>query len=119
MTDEAITTLAAQVGVRAACVAVGGAQAGYYRRHRITPVPERPAPIPHRDRHQPRALSKSEREVILDVLHSSRFADLAPAEGRSCSTRASTWGRSPRSTGCSALLVSPGNAAGRRPIRLR
>jgi len=80
VTDDAITTLAPQVGVRAACVAVGAAQAGYYRRHRITPVPERPAPVPHRDRHQPRALTESEREVILDVLHSNRFADLAPAE---------------------------------------
>ena len=80
MTDDAITTLAPQVGVRAACVAVGAAQAGYYRRHRITPAPVRPAPVPHRDRHQPRALTGTEREVILDVLHSNRFADLAPAE---------------------------------------
>src|SRR5664280_1369282 len=80
VTDDAITTLAPQVGVRAACVAVGAAQAGYYRRHRITPAPVRPAPTPHRDRHQPRALTESEREVILDVLHSNRFADLAPAE---------------------------------------
>ena len=80
MTDDAITTLAQQVGVREACVAVGAAQAGYYRRHRITPAPERPAPTPHRDRRQPRALTKSEREVILEVLHSNRFADLAPAE---------------------------------------
>jgi len=31
VTDEAITTLTAGVGVRAACSAVGAAQAGYYR----------------------------------------------------------------------------------------
>ena len=80
MTDAAITTLTPQVGVRAACVAVGAAQAGYYRRHRTTPAPARPAPVPHRDRHQPRALTAAEQRRILDVLHSNRFADLAPAE---------------------------------------
>ncbi len=66
MTDEAITTLAGRVGVRAACAAAGGTPAGYYRRHR--------------DRVQPRALSNTEREAILEVLHSDRFADLAPAQ---------------------------------------
>jgi putative transposase len=80
VTDEAINTLAPRVGVRAACVAVGAAQAGYYRRHRTTPAAERPVPVPHRDRHQPRALTDTERRAILDVLHSNRFADLAPAE---------------------------------------
>ena len=80
MTDEAITTLAPRVGVRAACVAVGAAQAGYYRRHRQSPPPQRPATMPHRERHQPRALTDTERQAILDVLHSNRFVDLAPAE---------------------------------------
>jgi putative transposase len=80
MTDQAITALAPQLGVRAACEAVGAAQAGYYRRHRQSPAPARPEPIPHRQRHQPRALSTSEQRAILDVLHSDRFADLAPAE---------------------------------------
>jgi putative transposase len=37
-------------------------------------------PVPHRDRHQPRALGLAERHAILAVLHSDRFADLAPAE---------------------------------------
>jgi len=78
--DDAITTLAERVGVRAACAAVGAAQAGYYRRHRTSPAPTRPAPTPHRDRVQPRALSAQERQEILDVLHSDRFVDLAPAE---------------------------------------
>jgi hypothetical protein len=32
------------------------------------------------DRQQPRALTDTERRAILDVLHSNRFADLAPAE---------------------------------------
>jgi putative transposase len=36
--------------------------------------------VPHRDRAQPRALTAAERQAILGVLHSPRFADLAPAE---------------------------------------
>jgi putative transposase len=80
VTDQAITTLTPRLGARAACRAVGAAQASYYRRHRTSPAPARPVPVPHRDRHQPRALSAAERRAILDVLHSDRFADLAPAE---------------------------------------
>ena len=80
MTDQAITTLTSKIGVRAACDAIGAAQAGYYRRHRKSASPPRPVPVPHRDRPQPRALTAAERRAILDVLHSDRFADLAPAE---------------------------------------
>jgi putative transposase len=36
--------------------------------------------VPHRGRAQPQALSAAERTAILAVLHSERFADLAPAE---------------------------------------
>jgi putative transposase len=80
LTDQAIATLAGRTGTRAACAVVGAPQASYYRRHRISPAPARPAPAGHRDRHQPRALAPAERQAILDVLHSGRFADLAPAE---------------------------------------
>jgi putative transposase len=80
VTDEPITELARQVGVRAACAAVGSAQAGYYRRHRVSPVPARPAPVHQRDRPQPRALSGAERAAIITVLHSDRYVDLAPAQ---------------------------------------
>jgi putative transposase len=80
VTDQAVTELIPQCGTRAACEAVGAAQASYYRRHRQSPAPVRPEPIAHRRRHQPRALSATERQAILDVLHSDRFADLAPAE---------------------------------------
>jgi putative transposase len=45
-----------------------------------TPAPARPAPVPHRDRAQPRALSAAEQQAILAEQHSDRFADLAPAE---------------------------------------
>jgi putative transposase len=80
VTDVAVAELAPQIGVRAACDAVGTTQAGYYRRHRKSPVPERPAPVPHRDRHQPRALAQQEQQAILGVLHSERFVDFAPGE---------------------------------------
>jgi putative transposase len=55
-------------------------QATWYRRHRISPPPVRPAPVPHPERVQPRALAAAERQAILGMLHSARFADLAPAE---------------------------------------
>jgi putative transposase len=80
VTDTAIAELAGRIGVRDGCVAVGASQAGYYRRHRVSPPPQRPVPIGHRDRHQPRTLSAQEQQAILDVLHSDRFVDMAPAE---------------------------------------
>lgn len=80
MTDQAISELVPKVGVRAACDAVGVAQANWYRRHRQSPAPARPAPVPHRDRPQPRALTDVERAAILTELHSDRFVDLSPTE---------------------------------------
>jgi putative transposase len=80
VTDEAIAVMAPRIGTRAACKAAGVPQASWYRRHRASPVPPRPAPVPHRDRVQPRALNLAERQAILDALHSERFADIAPAE---------------------------------------
>lgn len=80
MTDAAVAELAPTMGIRAACEAVGAAQAGYYRRHRASPTPPRPTPTPHRDRPQPRALTSQERAAVLAVLHSQRFVDLAPAQ---------------------------------------
>jgi putative transposase len=80
VTDQAVMELAPQLGVRAACKAVGAAQAGYYRRHRQSPAPARPEPIGHRHRRQPRALSAAEQQAILDALHSNRFVDMSPAQ---------------------------------------
>ena len=45
MTDQAVAELAPRIGVRDACDALGASQAGYYRRHRHSPAPQRPAPI--------------------------------------------------------------------------
>jgi putative transposase len=80
VTDQAIALLAPRIGTRAACAATGVAQASWYRRHRASPAPARQAPVPHRDRAQPRALAPAERAAILSALHSERFAGLAPAE---------------------------------------
>lgn len=63
-----------------ACTALGRARATHYRRHRKSPPPPRPAPIPHRQRRQPAALSPAERERLVEVLHSDRFVDAAPAQ---------------------------------------
>ena len=80
MTDEAIAVMAPRIGTRAACAAAGVPQASWYRRHRISPPAPKPAPVPHSERVQPRALAPAERTAILHALHSDRFADLAPAE---------------------------------------
>ena len=80
MIDRAVMELQPLVGVRESCDALGASQAGYWRRHRQSPAPARPAPIPHRQRRQPRALSAAEQQAILDVLHSDRFVDMSPTE---------------------------------------
>jgi putative transposase len=118
VTDAANATLTPQVGTRAACAALGAAQAGYYRRHRASPAPERRAPVAHRDRVQPRALSSAEGHAILDMLHQPRFVDLAPAEVWATLLDEGTYlGRCPRSTGCCAPPGRAGNAGPKRSTR--
>src|SRR5216684_4149785 len=76
MTDQVIGDLAAVIGTRAACAALGRSRATYYRRHRHSPTPPRQS----RTRAtQPRALSGAERAEVLGVLHHERFVDQAPA----------------------------------------
>ena len=72
--------LAPLIGTAAACTAAGRSRATHYRRHRISARPPRRAPISHVDRVQPAALSAAEREQVLAILHSDRFADAAPAQ---------------------------------------
>jgi len=76
MIDQAISELTPIVGVRQACVAVGEAQARWYRRHRQSPPPPRP-PRPRAP--QPRALSETERTELRAVLNSEEHVDEAPA----------------------------------------
>jgi putative transposase len=70
---NAASELSSTVGTAPACAALGVPRASYYRSLRPrAPGRKRPAP--------PRALNADERLAVLDVLHSERFADKAPAE---------------------------------------
>ena len=72
---DAAEKLASDVGTAAACRAMGVSRATVYRR-RKTPS----ANAQQRGkRRQPRALLDQERQEVLDVLHSPRFVDKAPA----------------------------------------
>jgi putative transposase len=64
-----------EVGTAPVCRALGLARATVYRRRRPrTPLPKRERPTPAR------ALVPSERQAVLDELHSERFCDRSPAE---------------------------------------
>lgn len=63
------------IGTRPACRAVGASPATIYRRRR-PPEPRQARPRPA----AARALAPSERERVLDVLHSERFVDVSPEE---------------------------------------
>lgn len=69
---------APELGVVAACEAVGLPRATYYRHRRAcspeTPQEPKPRPKPKR------ALSDAERQKVLDTLHEPRFVDLPPTE---------------------------------------
>jgi putative transposase len=77
-----VGALAPAVGVRAACRALGLARATFYRRRpaAVEGRPGGPAGPRRPPRAAPRALSQEERRAVLDVLHSARFCDAAPAE---------------------------------------
>ena len=71
---RSVKDLATEVGVKPACSALNLPRATFYRHRQPTPATPKPRPAP------PLALSPSERQEVLDVLHSSRFVDLAPRE---------------------------------------
>ncbi|MBI2760186.1 MAG: IS3 family transposase [Chloroflexi bacterium] len=77
--SAAVSALAPQTGVAAACRALGVSRASYYRHSpEARPVTALPSPLP---RPRPaRALTDAERAAVLDQLHSDRFVDQAPAE---------------------------------------
>jgi len=66
--------LAQEVGTARACQALGVPRASLYRQRRPPAPPVRPRPRPAR------ALTAPERYAVLDLLHSERFVDQAPAE---------------------------------------
>jgi putative transposase len=75
MIEQTVEELAPLVGTRPACRALGVAPATIYRRRRPPqPRPSRPRSLPAR------ALSGSERELVLAELHSERFLDRSPAQ---------------------------------------
>jgi len=61
------------VGIVAACAALAVPRASYYRAQQPRPAP-RPRPTP------PRALTASQRDDVLAILDSDRFADKAPRQ---------------------------------------
>ena len=75
---NAIAALAPVDGItKAACIALGLSRATVQRRRAIQAkpaMPRRPRPRP------PRALSATQQQTVLDLLHEPRFADQAPAE---------------------------------------
>lgn len=70
---QAVESTSADLGVLAACDALGVPRASFYRWR---------APVhgPHPKRRVPRALSAEERASVLDTLHEERFVDQAPRE---------------------------------------
>ena len=80
----AVTTVTTPGETTALCASVGVSRASFYRRQR----PARAAP--------PRALAPSERQAVLDVLHSDRFVDQSPAEVHATLLEQQTYRCSPR-----------------------
>ncbi|NJO82502.1 MAG: transposase [Blastochloris sp.] len=82
MMQQAVTELAAQVGVVQACALRGIPRSGYYRQQARAAAretqPDSPAARPPRV--SPRALSPAERDHVLAILRSERFVDHTPRE---------------------------------------
>jgi putative transposase len=72
----AVTERNPDIPLQSACRTLGLPRASVYRRLR----PRVPIARTHHRRVSPRALSGSERQAVLDVLHSGRFADQPPRE---------------------------------------
>jgi putative transposase len=70
-----VSELADVVGVAQACAALEQSRSTYYRRSRPA------APRPNKNRPTPaRALGRCEQQKVIEVLHSDRFVDQAPAQ---------------------------------------
>lgn len=76
---NSVLELTPAIGLVRACAAMQIGRAGIYRRRRLQ-GPQRPAPAPRAPRPRPPlTLSLIEQQAVLDVLHSPRFANAAPA----------------------------------------
>ena len=74
---EAVLALSADIGIKSACESLEVPRSGFYRMQALKKAPnmeprKRPSP--------PRTLSLNERQGVLDILHTDRFADKAPQE---------------------------------------
>ena len=78
---DAVVSLAPEVGIHAACDALGVARASFYRKRPVLGPAPQPAEVPSLQSRTapPRALSEPERNRVLAVLHEERFQDRAPA----------------------------------------
>jgi len=76
MMEQSVEELTPLVGTRPACRALGLAPATIYRRRRFPEPRPEPTPVPP----PARALAPTEREAVLQVLHSERFVDASPAQ---------------------------------------
>ena len=71
---QVAVTLSDSVGIAPACEALAISRATFYRHHKQKERSSRIRPVSHR------ALSETEQMLILDILHSERFADVSPAQ---------------------------------------
>ena len=112
---DALNQLAPEIGLAPACGALSINRSGIYRqdaRRRHLPACLR-APTPRAP--PPLAFSEPERQVLLEVLYSERFADCAPRTVyASCSMRAATWARCAPCTGCSPSAGQSGERRNQR-----
>lgn len=104
----AVTTVTTKGETAALCASVGVSRASFYR-HQRPPTPRRPRAARAAS---PRALGPGERQVVLDVLHSERFVDQAPAEVHATLLEEQTYLCSPRTM--YRLLAEAGEVRERR-----
>jgi putative transposase len=101
---QATEELAPQAGIALVCSALGISRASLYRRRRPRQPPRQPTPA--------RALSGPERQEVLQILHSERFVDAAPAQVHATLLEEGSYLCSPRTM--YRLLAESGEARERR-----
>jgi putative transposase len=101
---QATEELAPQTGIAPVCEAIGLSRASLYRRRRPNTESRRPTPA--------RALSEPERQEVLQVLHSERFVDAAPAQVQATLLEEGNYLCSPRTM--YRILASSGEVRERR-----